>query len=296
MQFLWSVPGRDLEKEALDVAKQADTVVMFMGLSPRLEGEEMRVEVQGFKGGDRLTLNLPAIQEDLMRKIVQLGKPTVLVLLNGSAVAVNWAHDHIPAILTAWYPGQAAGTAIADVLFGDFNPGGRLPVTYYKSVDQIPPFEDYGMAGRTYRYFKGDPLYPFGFGLSYTKFEYSDLRVPKSISPDGTLQVSAQVRNAGNRSGDEVIQLYLSYEGSAVAAPIRQLAGFQRVTLKPGESRTVQFNLTRKELELIDAGGRPVSAPGPYEISIGGKQPGFKGGADAASTSVVEGRFEVRAK
>jgi beta-glucosidase len=296
MQFLWSVPGRDLEKEALEIAGKADRSILCMGLSPRLEGEEMRVEVEGFKGGDRLTLNLPALQENLLRKIVQLGKPTVLVLLNGSAVAVNWANEHIPAILTAWYPGQAAGTAIADVLFGDTNPGGRLPVTFYKSVDQLPPFEDYSMAGRTYRWFKGDPLYPFGFGLSYTKFAYSNLQLPARVSPDDTFSISAEVQNVGDRTGDEVAQLYLGYRGAGVPAPIRQLSGFERFTLKPGEKRRVRFTVTGSQLELIGTDGKPVVEPGWYEVSVGGKQPGFQGSADASTTSVLAGRFEVRAQ
>ena len=165
---------------SLDAARQADAVVLVMGLSPRIEGEEMRVKIEGFEGGDRVQIGLPRVQEELMQKIAALGKPTVLVLLNGSAVAVNWAEDHIPAIVEAWYPGQAGGTAIADVLFGDYNPGGRLPVTFYKSVDQLPPFTDYSMKGRTYRFFKGEPLFPFGYGLSYSTFAYRNLKVAGS--------------------------------------------------------------------------------------------------------------------
>ena len=181
MSLLWQVPGRDLRREAIEAAEKADAVVMVMGLSPRLEGEEMNVAVEGFSGGDRLSLSLPAVQEDLIRTIHSLGKPVVLVLLNGSAVAVNWANGHIPAIVEAWYGGQAAGSAIADILFGDYNPAGRLPVTFYQSVDQLPPFEDYNMEGKTYRYFRGEPLYPFGYGLSYTRFEYRNLRLPKTV-------------------------------------------------------------------------------------------------------------------
>ncbi len=175
-----------------------------------------------------------------------------VVLLNGSAVAINWANENVPAIVTAWYPGQAAGTAIADVLFGDANPGGRLPVTFYKSVDQLPPFEDYQMAGRTYRYFKGDPLYPFGFGLSYTKFKYTNLVVPQSAGPDENISISAEVQNAGDRPGDEVVQLYLTHVGASVPVPIRSLEGFQRVSLRPGEKRKIQFTLSPKQLSFID--------------------------------------------
>ena len=166
---------RSLEGDAVKAAQQADAVVMFLGLTARLEGEEMSVQVDGFRGGDRTRIDLPAAQQRLLERIVAVGKPTVLVLLNGSAVAVNWAQDRVPAILEAWYPGQAGGSAIADVLFGDYNPAGRLPVTFYRDVADIPPFDDYRMAGRTYRFFKGTPLYPFGHGLSYTTFAYKDL-------------------------------------------------------------------------------------------------------------------------
>jgi beta-glucosidase len=267
---------------------------MFMGLSPRLEGEEMRVQVEGFRGGDRLTLNLPAVQENLIRKIHGLGKPVVLVLLNGSAVAVNWANENIPAILTAWYPGQAAGTAIADVLFGDANPGGRLPVTFYRNVDQLPPFEDYRMAGKTYRYFKGEPLYPFGHGLSYTKFKYDKLRVAKTVAVNENVSVSVEVRNVGDRAGDEVVQLYLTHLGATIPVPIRSLEGFQRVSLKPGETRTIQFALTPKQLSMIDRDFQSVIQPGQFEVAVGGKQPGFTGSADAATTQILTGRFRVR--
>jgi beta-glucosidase len=294
MQLLWAAPRRDLEKEAIQVAGQSDAVIMFMGLSPRLEGEEMRVQVEGFKGGDRTQLNLPAVQESLIKTIRGLGKPTVLVLLSGSAVAVNWASGNIPAIVQAWYPGQAAGTAIADVLFGDANPGGRLPVTFYSSVDQLPPFDDYSMAGRTYRYFKGTPLFPFGYGLSYTKFTYSDLHVPGTAEADQDVVVSVQVENAGDRAGDEVVQLYLSDLEASVAVPTRTLVGFQRITLKPGEKRKVDFTIPPRQLSVF-SGGAFVVEPGTFEVSVGGKQPGFSGRIDASTTDVLTARFEVRA-
>src|SRR6185436_5300111 len=165
LQLVWATPSDSLAAEAERVARQADAVVMFLGLTANLEGEEMRVQIAGFRGGDRTTIDLPSTQQQLLERIVKLGKPTVLVLLNGSALAVNWAQANVPAIVEAWYPGQAAGAAIADVLFGDYNPAGRLPVTFYKSVDDLPPFDDYKMTGRTYRFFNGAPLYPFGFGL-----------------------------------------------------------------------------------------------------------------------------------
>jgi beta-glucosidase len=253
LEFLWAPPAETIETEAMDVAAEADVVVMVMGLTPRLEGEEMPVRIPGFVGGDRTSLDLPAPQQHLLERVVALGKPTVLVLLNGSALAVNWAQDHVPAILEAWYPGQAAGTAIADVLFGDYNPGGRLPVTFYRSVDDLPPFEDYDMAGHTYRFFEGVPLYPFGFGLSYTTFGYDELTVSAdTLAGDGSMTISVDVTNTGARAGDEVVQLYVKHQGSRVTRPRKDLRGYQRVTLQPGETRTVQFRLPASALAYWD--------------------------------------------
>jgi beta-glucosidase len=221
----------------------------------------------------------------------------VLVLLNGSALAVNWANDHVPAILDAWYPGEEGGTAIADVLFGDYNPGGRLPVTFYKSVDQLPPFTDYRMQGRTYRYFKDAPLYPFGFGLSYTNFKYDNLKLSaRRISAGQNLQITADVANAGDLAGDEVVQLYVTHLGASVPVPIRSLAGIQRVFLKPGEKRTVTFTLSPEQVSVIDDRGKRTIEPGEFLISVGGKQPGFSGYADAETTGVVTTRFSVTGK
>ncbi|MGH9888176.1 MAG: glycoside hydrolase family 3 C-terminal domain-containing protein, partial [bacterium] len=176
LQFIWAAPTETMAVEAEGIAKQAEAVVMFLGLTANLEGEEMRVQIPGFHGGDRTSIDIPEAQQKLLERIVAIGKPTVLVLMNGSALAVNWAQARVPAILEAWYPGQAGGQAIADVLFGDYNPAGRLPVTFYKSVGDLPSFDDYKMAGRTYRFFKGTPLYSFGHGLSYTTFGYKNLR------------------------------------------------------------------------------------------------------------------------
>ena len=246
-----STPAQDstLLAEAVQAAGQADAVVLFLGLTGRLEGEEMRVQVHGFHGGDRTSLGLPAVQERLLERIVAVGKPTVLVLMSGSAVAIDWAQDHVPAILEAWYPGQAGGTAIADVLFGDANPAGRLPVTFYRSAADLPPFESYAMAGRTYRFFKGTPLYPFGHGLSYTTFTYRNLRTSAATLPrNGRITVSVDLSNTGSRAGDEVVQLYVQHGGSRVARPIQDLRGFRRVTLAPGETRTVEFPLAASSL------------------------------------------------
>jgi beta-glucosidase len=252
IRLVWAPPHGDYVEEAVKVAGQADVVIMTLGLSPRLEGEEMKVRVPGFQGGDRVSLDLPQVQEDLLEKVTALGKPVVLVLLNGSAVAVNWAKDHVPTIVELWYPGQAGGTALADVLFGDANPGGRLPVTFYKSADQLPPFDDYKMEGRTYRYFKGEPLYPFGYGLSYTAFHYGKLNVPAEVKSGAEMKVSVEVQNTGKRAGDEVVELYVKRE-------VRSLAGFERVSLKPGEKRMVEFTLSPHQL-----------GTGTVEISAGG--------------------------
>jgi beta-glucosidase len=254
-QLVWAGEYADLEAEAVAAAEQADAVVLFLGLTARLEGEEMPIRIDGFQGGDRTTLGLPATQQRLLERITAVGKPTVLVLLNGSALAINWAQQNVPAILEAWYPGQA-GNAIADVLFGDYNPAGRLPVTFYRSVDDLPPFENYDMAGRTYRFFDGEPLYPFGHGLSYTTFDYDELTVSSETLAEGdTIEVSVDVTNTGGRAGDEVVQLYVEFPNSAVTRPRRDLKGFDRVRLQPGETRTVSFRLPASALAYWDPDG-----------------------------------------
>ena len=264
-------PADTLQAEAVRVAAQADAVVLCLGLTAQLEGEEMRVAIEGFRGGDRTRIDLPASQERLLERIVAVGKPTVLVLLNGSALAVNWAEQHVPAIVEAWYGGQAAGSALADVLFGDYNPGGRLPVTFYKSVDDLPPFDDYHMAGRTYRFFKGTPLYPFGYGLSYTSFAYKNLRASAAALAAGdTLTVRVDVTNGGKRAGDEVVQLYVRHRGSSVARPREDLRGYKRLTLGPGETRTVAFPLAASTLAYWSPDAhRWVVENEPVEIAVG---------------------------
>jgi beta-glucosidase len=217
----------------------------------------------------------------------------VLVLLNGSALAVNWAQEHVAAIVEAWYPGEEGGTAIADVLFGDYNPGGRLPVTFYKSVDQLPPFENYSMQGRTYRYFKGEPLYPFGFGLSYTKFKYDKLKVSSSrLVAGGELTITAEVQNVGDRAGDEVAQLYVSNVTASVPVPIRSLAGMQRVVLKPGERKTVSFKLAPNQMAVTTDDRKRMIQPGEFRVSVGGAQPGV----GTQTGAIVTTRFFVTGK
>jgi beta-glucosidase len=241
----------------VDAVKAADVAVAFLGLNPNLEGEEMRVNIPGFAGGDRTDLNLPEPQEKLIEAAMGTGKPVVVVLTSGSALAANKVAERAAAVLELWYGGEEAGTAIAETLAGANNPAGRLPVTFYRGVDQLPPFDDYSMNGRTYRYFKGDPLYGFGFGLSYSKFQYSGLKAQRTAKG---AQVSVRVKNDSPREGDEVVQLYVTGDDGSEA--IRQLRGFQRVHLRAGESRDVRFTLAPQDLPK-----------GKATISVGGGQP-----------------------
>ena len=288
LELQWSPPNETLEAEAIAVAQQADVVVMMLGLTARLEGEEMPVQIDGFKGGDRTRIDLPAPQQRLLEKIVAVGKPTVLVLLNGSALAVNWAQGHVPAIMEAWYPGQAGGAAIADVLFGDYNPGGRLPITFYKELTDLPAFENYDMTGRTYRFFKGSALYPFGHGLSYTTFKYGAVTTSSATLRSGTsIVASVTVTNTGLRTGDEVVQLYATHMRSQVARPIRDLRGYRRITLKPGESRTVRFTLDAKSLAYWNAPTRAwVVENEPIRLDIGASSADIR----SSKTIALQGR------
>lgn len=269
----WAVPDRKLKTEAMKVAAQADVVLMFMGLSPQLEGEEMKVEVPGFNGGDRVNIDLPEIQSDLIKSIHSLGKPIVLVLLNGSALAINWEKENISAIIEAWYPGQSGGTAIADILFGDYNPSGRLPITFYKSVDDLPPFNSYNMDGRTYKYFKGEALYDFGHGLSYSDFVYDNFRASEKVQTDGRIKVSVDVKNIGPLDGEEVVQLYASIINSSVDVPIRTLVGYKRVLLKNGEKRNLEFSVNPAQLSIVTDQDRLMISPQDIILYVGGKQP-----------------------
>jgi beta-glucosidase len=230
----------------------------------------MPVHIPGFAGGDRTAIGLPRLQEELLEQLHALGKPVVLVLLNGSALAVNWAAEHIPAILEAWYPGQAGGDAIADVLFGDYNPAGRLPVTFYRSVADLPPFEDYRMEGRTYRYFRGEPLFPFGYGLSYTTFQFDNLHIDRSQMKVGDkVAVSVDVTNTGDRAGDQVVQLYIRHRAASAPRPIKELKGFKRITLQPGERKTVTFTLYVNQLGSYEGETGYALQPGTVEVLLG---------------------------
>lgn len=293
IQLVWSLPNDHALEDAVAATRSSDVAVVVLGLTPRLEGEEMPVHVEGFAGGDRTSLDLPRQQEELLKAVVATGTPVVLVLLNGSAIACNWAAENVPAIVEAWYPGQAAGTAVADVLFGDTNPAGRLPVTLYRSAEQLPPFDDYAMTNRTYRYFTGEPLYPFGFGLSYTTFAYDALSLPVRAGTGDTISTSVTVRNTGSRAGDEVVQWYVSFEGGSEPAPLRSLVGFDRITLAPGESKRITRTFAPRDLSSVDRSGRFVRAPGRIRLSVGGEQPGMRGRLHAPTTGTVSGRVTI---
>jgi beta-glucosidase len=270
-RLLWREPGN--KKDYLDAVRAADVVVAVLGLSGELEGEEMPVAVEGFSGGDRTSLDLPRAQEQLLEELVATGKPLVLVLMNGSALSVNWADQHANAILEAWYPGEEGGTAVAEALAGDFSPAGRLPLTFYKSVDQLPPFGEYNMKSRTYRYFSGEPLYPFGYGLSYTRFEYNNLKFEKSsLAVDDDLSLSVDVKNTGRIAGDEVVQVYVNHPG-VEGAPLRSLAGFRRVHVNAGESQSVRIEVPNRNLSVVDASGTRRIVPGEVQLWVGGGQP-----------------------
>ena len=276
-KFIWGIPATE-KQNMLSAVRGADLAIVVAGLSARIEGEEMKVNADGFKGGDRTKIDLPAPEQQMLEEVFALGKPTVLVLMNGSALAVNWADEKVPAILEAWYPGGEGGTAVAEALAGDFSPAGRLPITFYKSVDQLPPFEDYSMTKRTYRYFDGEPLYPFGFGLSYTSFAYSGAKVDNgNVAADGTVTVSVDVVNKGAMAGDEVVQLYLTHKGID-GAPLRSLEGFQRVHLNRGEKKAVSFTLRDRALSVVDTEGKRRIMPGTVEVWVGGGQPTVRSG------------------
>jgi beta-glucosidase len=255
------------------MAQRSDVVVLCLGLSADIEGE------QGDAGnseaaGDKTNLDLPGLQHELLERVVAVGKPTVLVLISGSALAVGWADEHVSAILQAWYPGQAGGTALADLLFGDHCPAGRLPISFPHTLADVPEFTDYSMKGRTYRYSEAAPLYPFGYGLSYSSFRYSDARASRSsVTSSDTLEVSVSVENVGDRAADEVVQLYAKMLDVPFPVPIHELRGFERVHLARGESRRVSFTLSARDLSVIDLEGKRVFRPGKCRLSLGGGQP-----------------------
>jgi beta-glucosidase len=285
---------KDESKEEFDKAIEAvnnsELVIMCLGISSLFEGEE-GITPESEANGDRINLDLPGVQEDLLKVIHKTGKPIILILTSGSSLSVNYAKDNVPAIIQAWYPGEEGGAATADIIFGDFNPGGKLPITFYKSVDQLPPFEDYSMEGRTYRYFKGEPLYPFGYGLSYTKFKYSNLQITSPKLQIGEDQlISVDIENIGEIAGDEIVQVYLSKSSPNLKLPIRELQGFKKITLKKGEKTTVSFNLTPKNFFYVNEEGKRIIKPGIVQLSVGGCVPGFSDNG----INLIESSFELQ--
>jgi beta-glucosidase len=279
IRFQWKRDDSDQETlkpdqmlaKAVEITRNADVTIVYAGISANLEGEEMSVNVKGFKGGDKTNLELPEDQEKLLKALKATGKPIILVLTSGSALAVNWENDNIPAILQAWYPGEEGGNAVADVIFGDYNPAGRLPVTFYNSVNDLPPFEDYSMKGRTYRYFNGKVLYPFGYGLSYTSFGYADLNLSgTSCSEKNSINITFKVTNTGNYDGDEVVQLYVKSISSSQPQPVRSLKAFKRVHIRKGETLSISLPLKIETLKYFDEQKNGFTVePGKYELHIG---------------------------
>ncbi|GEM71990.1 glycoside hydrolase family 3 [Sphingomonas aquatilis NBRC 16722] len=277
-RLLWMPPAQPLLDQAVAAVRDADLAIVVAGLSPDLEGEALSVSVPGFVGGDRTDIALPLPQQRLLAALKATGKPIVLVLSSGSAVSVD--PTSADAILANWYPGEAGGTALADVLSGITNPGGRLPVTFYRATTDLPAFIDYAMKERTYRYFTGTPLWGFGHGLSYTRFGYAAPRGAASIAAGQPLKVETTVTNTGPRDGDEVVQAYLVPPaptrplGSTEAVLQRQLVGYRRVNLKRGKGMAVAFTLTPRDMSIVDHDGRRHVAPGAYRLYVGGGQPG----------------------
>jgi beta-glucosidase len=285
----WVAPTAPLVDGAVEAAKQSDVVIAFVGLSPDLEGEEMSVNLPGFKGGDRTALALPEAQQKMLEAVKATGKTLVVVYMTGGAISDPWVKANADAVVQAWYPGEAGGEAIANTLTGKANPAGRLPYTIYRDVADLPPFEDYSMKDRTYRYFKGQVLYPFGHGLSYTTFAYDKpVLSAKTIKAGDTATASVTVHNTGNRDGDEVVQLYLGKPGDT-ANPV--LAGFTRVSLKAGESRVISLPLDARALSQVGQDGSRKVLPGDYAVTLGGGQPGFT--ATVAAKLTVTGTADM---
>ena len=292
LSLQWTAPVEPLRNQAIDIVKRSDVVLAFVGLSPNLEGEEMPVHIPGFSGGDRTDITLPAAQQQLLEAAKATGKPLVVVLMNGSALAVNWAQQNADAILEAWYPGDGGAQAIAETLSGANNPAGRLPVTFYTGLDQLPAFDDYSMAHRTYRYFDGKPLYGFGYGLSYTTFAYSNVKLSTpTLHAGDTLTVEADVKNTGKRAGEEVAELYLVPPSTGVS-PKLALDGFTRVSLAPGETKHITFTLDPRTLSQVDGKGVRAVTPGSYKIAVGSAQPTESGNTQSANFT-IEGTQEI---
>jgi beta-glucosidase len=291
-ELIWSKYDPAVAPGAVAAARDADAVIAVVGITSQLEGEEMPVSEPGFLGGDRTSLDMPKPEEDLVEAVAATGKPLAVVLINGSALAVNWINDHANAVLEAWYPGEEGGTAVAETLNGKNNPAGRLPVTFYKSLEGLPNFEDYGMANRTYRYFTGKPLYSFGYGLSYTAFSYSNLAISSSnVAAGQPVEADVLVTNTGKLAGEEVVQLYLKFP-DVKGAPRVALRSFERIHLDPGASQKVHFHLNPRDLGMVTELGSPIVAEGNYSLSVGGGQP-ETGRPGVSGTFHVDGTYAL---
>jgi beta-glucosidase len=285
-QLIWAKVSNVASPEAIAAAKNADVVIAVVGITSALEGEQMPVTEPGFLGGDRTSIDMPDPEEGLVEAVAATGKPLAVVLINGSALAVNWINEHANAVLEAWYPGEEGGSAVAETLSGRNNPAGRLPVTFYKDVNQLPHFEDYGMANRTYRYFRDKPLYPFGYGLSYTTFKYSDLTLPaQTVAAGQPVAADVTVTNTGKAAGDEAVQLYLKFP-NVKGAPQIALRGFERIHLDAGASQKLHFELKDRDLGMVTDAGDPIIAAGDYTLVIGGGQPD-------TGAPTVSGHFQI---
>ena len=289
----WGERADDGFAEALAAVDRADAAVLVLGLNNRIEGEEGGASQSQWQG-DRIRIDLPRIQSRLVEAVAARGKPFTIVLLSGSALAIPREHDLAAAVLVAWYPGQAGGSAVADVLFGAASPSGRLPVTFVRSADQLPPYTDYAMTGRTYRFMEGEPLYPFGYGLSYTSFAYGGLKLAGApLSAGAPLDLHVEVRNTGKVAGDEVVQAYLTDLEASVRVPRWKLVAFSRVSLAPGEAKTVALRVTSRSLAVVNERGRHVVEPGRFRLYVGGRQPDARSAA-LAGTTVLQAEFEVQ--
>ncbi len=288
----WLSEPKDRLSEAVSAAERADAVVLCLGMDASIEGEEGDVSNE-YGSSDKQDLNLPGIQQELMEVLSRTGKPIILVLLSGSALAISWADAHIPAIIQAWYPGAQGGKAIASLIFGDFSPSGRLPVTFYRTAEELPDFHDYSMMGRTYRYMTGEALYPFGYGLSYTRFEYADIKLnTPSIKAGESITCSITVKNTGDYESEEVVQFYLKDIEATGNVPKWQLQGFKKIHLHPGETTEVSFTITPRQMALIDNNGQCYLEPGIFEVYLGGSQPD-KRSQDLTQTKVLKAIYEV---
>lgn len=283
---------KDRFAEAVAAAAMSDVALVCLGLDASIEGEEGDASNE-YASGDKNHLNLPGLQQELLEEVYKVGKPVILVLLSGSALAVNWADQNIAAIIQAWYPGALGGKAVASLIFGEFSPSGKLPVTFYRTMEELPDFRDYSMNNRTYRYMKNEALYPFGYGLSYTKLEYRDLRLSKENVQNGeNLTCRVSVKNIGNYRAGETVQLYLKDVDASVMVPKWQLCGFRKIQLHPGEEQDIEFDLTPRMLALINDAGQCILEPGRFEVYVGGSQPDTRS-RQLTGMNVLQGSFEV---